>query len=283
MSSTESLAPRSTKSMVDVIIPPQEEHLHQARVLIGEANVRINDLTTALSRDPSIVLELLKLANSMQYSGGRPPALTLKAVIERLGASVIIGTLDSLKTVEQLDQARGAKYLDAAKERCFLCSQVAKVLSEACAKNLVEECEVAALFLHIGEILAVVNFQAHYVKLAQEMPRVKLLYRLEKDFKFEPQKMGLLYLRKAGVPEALLFGIDPEAQSKTPGRTVMKPICAAASEMVLQFQADKWDKLAPGSQIPPKSPLRLLGLSDAQYAGVFEKATAVLVPPLAQK
>lgn len=267
---------KSLKSLLEVPIPPTEAILNEVRKVVAEPTIRINVLSALASQDVCIVLELIRMANSLQFAAGRPPATTMKASMERLGAGVTIEVLDKLREISQLDEQSGASQLLIAKKRCYRSSQVARALSEVVAKNLADDCEVAGLLYHIGEVLAVVNFKSEFVKLATELPRVKLLYRLEKDHKFDPQKMGIQYLRKLGIPEAILFGIDPEAQSKTPGRGQMKLICQAASEMVLAYESEKWDKLAPGNPIPPKSPIRLLGLNDNQYAALYEKVSGAL-------
>ena len=259
-----------------VRVPPSTSILPQARTMVADPTLRVDDLADLVHRDPVIVVELLRVANSVQFSAGRPPATNIKASIERLGGATAATTLDDLKNIPQLSSPQVAASLESARARCVRTGLVANVLADILAKSLVDECVISSLLNFYGEMLAAVHLGADYGKLATELPRVKLLFRLEKDFKFDSQKIGINYLRRFGVPEAIVFGFDPEAQSKTPGRGVMKTITQAAADMAVAFEVDKWEKLAPGNVIPPKSPIRMLGLSESQYQSAYERISEVL-------
>ena len=46
--------------------------------------------------------------------------------------------------------------------------------------------------------------------------------------------------------------------------------------MVDAFDGNKWEKLAPGRQLPPKSPLRSLQIHETQYLKMYERASEFL-------
>ena len=50
----------------------------------------------------------------------------------------------------------------------------------------------------------------------------------------------------------------------------------AAGEMVDAFDSNKWERLAPGKNLPPKSNIRMLQVSDSQYLKVYERASEYL-------
>jgi ribosomal protein L29 len=56
----------------------------------------------------------------------------------------------------------------------------------------------------------------------------------------------------------------------------MKPICQASNEMVEAFDSNKWEKLAPGKKLAPKSSIRLLQMSDTQYLKLYERVSEFL-------
>ena len=73
-----------------------------------------------------------------------------------------------------------------------------------------------------------------------------------------------------------MFAIDREALSRQPERAAMKPVVMAAEEFIDSFDANRWEKLAPGKPLPGQSALRLLQISDGQYAKVYERASEYL-------
>lgn len=125
-------------------------------------------------------------------------------------------------------------------------------------------------------MLAVAHFQDEYVKLAEEHARSGVNYRLNQTMQFDVDKMGLTYLRRMGIPEVLIFAIDRESKSRTPERAVMKPLCLSAAELVDAFDANRWEKLAPGKRLPPKSAIRMLQINDSQYLKIYERTSEYL-------
>jgi hypothetical protein len=122
-----------------------------------------------------------------------------------------------------------------------------------------------------------------YVKLAEEYSRSSVLFRLVQDCKFDVEKMGVNYLRRNGIPEAILFAIEREGRARTPDKTIMKPVCQAAAEVIDAFDSNRWEKIAPGRPLPPKSTLRMLQLTDPQYLKIYERASEYLFAMRAQE
>lgn len=255
-----------------LLLPPDVGVWHEARRIAADPQSRVEDLATCASQDPVIVLELLKTANAMFFAGGRQTITSAKAAIVRLGSEVVIETLTHIAERPALEHDEISHWLEVHRARCRRTSLVARMISESIAKNLSDDCQTAGLLLFVGEMLAVSHFGETYVALAEQLARSGIIYRLAQDHKYDVERIGLNYLRRQGIPEALLFAIDRESSSKSRDRAIMKPLCFAAGELVEAFDLNRWEKLAPGKTLAPKSSLRVLQLNDQQYLKLYERA-----------
>lgn len=258
-----------------LLFPPDLSVWSEARKLIADKNVRVDDVAACSGQDPSIVIELLKTSNAMYFSAGRQPITSTRTSIIRLGQDVVLDLLDKMKDRPQLSKEL-THWFAQHRSRCKRASIVARILAESAAKTLSDECQTVGLFLYVGEMLAVQHLGDRYLEHTDELSRSGLNYRLSQDLKFDVEKMGLSYLRRQGIPEALVFAIDRDGRSKSAERAIMKPLCLAAGELVEAFDANRWDKFAPGKTIPPKSALRTLPLNEVQYLKIYERASEYL-------
>lgn len=256
--------------------PPDMVVWSESRRMIADKNVRVDDLATCASQDPSIVIELLKSSNAMYFSAGRQPITSTRTAIVRLGSEVTLNLLDKMSERPQIENKDISHWLEIQRSRCKRTSLVSRILAESIAKTLSDECQAVGLMMFVGEMLAVLHLGHEFIELAKEMARSALNYRLSHDLKFDVEKMGLTYLRRNGIPEALLFAIDREGRSKSPEKAIMKPLCMSAGELVEAFDSNRWDKFAPGKQIPPKSALRTLPITEAQYLKLYERISEYL-------
>jgi HD-like signal output (HDOD) protein len=261
---------------LSILFPADIDVWFEARRLAAEPNMRVEELAICCSQDPVIVIELLRLSNAMFFTADRSAITTAKSAIVRLGSEVIIDTLERLKERTELPSENLQKHLEIQRSKCRRASIVARIISEAIAKSLSDDCQTAGLFMYLGDMLAVMHLQETYVALAQESSSATLAYQLSNKHNFDTENMRLNYLRRGGMPEALLFAIDREGSSRMKERAIMKPICFSAYEMIEAFDGNRWDKLAPGKTIPPKSAIRMLQMSDSQYLKVYERASEYL-------
>lgn len=256
--------------------PPDNLIWAEARKLVADTKVRVEDLATCCLQDPILIIELLKQANALYFSGGRPPITSTTTAIVRLGSQVVRELLESLLDRPQFDNEEVQHWVNLHRSRMKRTAIVARILSEALAKQLSDDCQAAGLLVGMGELLAVGFFQEKYVELAEELSRSGINYRLAQESKFDVERMGLLYLRRNGIPEALLFALDREAMNRAPERAIMKPLVNSAAEMVDAFDNNKWERLAPGKTLSSKSHLRLLQMTDSQYLKVYERSSEYL-------
>ena len=258
------------------VLLPADQHVWAEARRLAAGNVRVEDLAFCATQDPVIALELIHKSNAMFFAGSRSQITSPKAAITRLGSDVVIECLEKVKERVAFDDEDVSHWFEVHRGRGKRISIVATILAEALARNLVEDCQTAGLFYCIGEMLAVAHFRGTYVKLAEEHSRSGVNYRLATDLKFDTERVGLTYLRRQGVPETLLFTLDREAVSRSPDRAASRPIVQAAAELVEAFDSNRWEKLAPGKKLAPKSAIRLLKITDGQYLKVYERASEYL-------
>ena len=261
---------------LSVILPSDAAIASEAKRLISDQNLNIEDLSICVSQDPVIVIELLKTSNLMFISGSRPPITSAKAAIVRLGQTQTKELIEEVIARPQCADPLVQRWVDTHRSRCKRASIIARMLAEVIIKKFSDECQVAGLLAYVGEMIAAAHFQDAYVKLAEEQTRAAVNYRLSQDLKFDCEKITLNYLRRFGIPEIILFALDREALNRQPERAAMKPVIMAADELIEAFDANRWDKVAPGKQLSSKSALRLLQISDSQYAKLYERASEYL-------
>lgn len=259
-----------------IMLPPDMAVWTEARRMTTDKNVRLEDLAICVAQDPAIVLELIRVANAMYFSAGRPPITTTQTAIMRLGSDVVLENLKKIRQRPLLAEPEVSKWFELHRGRCRRTSIISKIIAEAVAKQLSDDCQTVGLFTFVGDMLAVAFLKERYVKLANTCSRATINYKLGQNFKLDTEALNATYLRRHGVPEVILFALDRNGRAKTPERSLMKPICMGAAEMVEAFDANRWEKLAPGKTIPPKSAIRMIPMSEAQYLKIYEKASEYL-------
>lgn len=267
---------KGSAGVFGTLFPPDARVWGEARKLVADKSIRVEDLAVCASQDPVIVIELLRTSNAMFFAGGRSPITSVKTAIVRLGSDVVLDTLEKMRERPPFDNERVQHWFETHRSRCRRTAIVARLLGEAVARNLADDCQTAGLFVFLGEMLAVAHFGTLYANLADKSSRTAVNFRLLQDHKFDVEKMGLNYLRRAGIPEVLLFAIDRDARSRSPERAVLRPLCTSAGELVDAFDNNRWERFAPGKVIPSKSAIRMLQMNDSQYLKVYERASEYL-------
>ncbi len=261
---------------LSILFPADIDVWNEARRLVADKNLRVEDLATCTSQDPVVVMDLLKVSNAMYFSGGKSAITSAKTAIVRLGSDVVIETLEKMKERILIEDPDMSYWFEVHRSRCKRTAIVARLLAEALARTLADDCQASGLLMFVGEMLAVAHFRETYVKLAEELSRSGVIYRLAQEHKFDVEKMGLAYLRRFGIPEAVLAAIDREARSRSQERAIMKPLCMSAAEMVDAFDSNRWEKIAPGKTLAPKSSLRMMQIPEGQYLKIYERASEYL-------
>lgn len=248
----------------------------RAKDLAADKSTRVDELAVCVSQDPVLVLELLKTSNAIFFSPGSNPITSAKTAIVRLGSDAVIELLASFDNRLPFEDEESAKWFEFYRGKAKKISIVCRVLAQALAPGLKEDCQTSGLFVSIGEMLAVAFLKEKFVDLANNKTASTLPYHLTQYLSFDPEKMGLSYLRFNGIPEQLIFPIDRDARPKQPSLTIMRPLVMSARELVDAFDNDRWEKVAPGQKLSSKSNIRLLQMDDSQYLKVYERVAEYL-------
>lgn len=248
----------------------------KAKALAADKSARVDELAVCVSQDPVLVLELLKTSNAIFFSPGSNPITSAKTAIVRLGSDSVIELLEGFSTRLPFKDEDSGKWFEFYRGKAKRTSIVCRVLAQTLAPNLKEDCQTSGLFVSVGEMLAVAFLKEKFVDLANNKSASTLPYHLSQHLNFDPEKLGLGYLRSSGIPEQLIFPIDRDARPKQAALTIMRPLVMSARELVDAFDNDRWEKVAPGQKLSSKSNIRLLQMNDNQYLKVYERVAEYL-------
>jgi HD-like signal output (HDOD) protein len=248
----------------------------RAKTLARDKTARVDELAVCVSQDPVLILELLKISNALFFSPGSNPITSAKTAIVRLGSDAVIELFEKFNDREEFEDEDCNKWFEFYRAKAKRTSIVCRVLAQSLAPNLKEDCQTSGLFVAIGEMLAVAFLKEKFVDLANNKNPSTLPYHLTQRLSFDPEKIGLNYLRFNGIPENLIFPIDRDARPKQASMTIMRPLVMSARELVDAFDNDRWEKVAPGQKLSSKSNIRLLQMNDAQYMKIYERVAEYL-------
>lgn len=272
----EDIIEKKVKGPNGVEFRPSNLIWQRAKALAKDKTARVDELAVCVSQDPVLVLELLKISNALFFSPGSNPITSAKTAIVRLGSDAVIELFDKFSEREEFEDEDCSKWFEFYRAKAKRTSIVCRVLAQSLAPNLKEDCQTSGLFVSIGEMLAVSFLKEKFVDLANNKNSTTLPYHLTQHLSFDPEKIGLNYLRHNGIPENLIFPIDRDARPKQASMTIMRPLVMSARELVDAFDNDRWEKVAPGQKLSSKSNIRLLQMNDSQYMKIYERVAEYL-------
>lgn len=270
---------KSLRSTLALRIPACPLTLRRVRALAGDRHVRIETVARYTARDPVLTLELLRAANSMFFSQGRPPATTPRTAILRLGSSHLLETIDRIQEHSPIADQEIADCLEKLRLRCKRTSALAKHIATTLRNDRIQEAQVLGLFIEFGELLACLHLGKEYLKLTREKSPAIAHYRMLAEHSFDVRLVLLTNLRQSGIPENLISPLNREATLKTPEWLSLRYIVESSAELLGAFETNKWDKYALDKELPPTSSLRLLQLTKRQYTEIFQFADEYLRLP----
>ncbi|MCC6220672.1 MAG: HDOD domain-containing protein [Deltaproteobacteria bacterium] len=266
----------SVGQALKIKLPANPQVLDEIRALAAEPAFRVEVLASCVKRDPVIMLELIRVANSMYFNQGRPPMTTAETAIVQLGSKQLIEIADSIATHKQFSDEETANAFESLRIKAQKIAAVARLLGQATKSDLAGELQTVGLMSVIGNMLACAHLGSTYAKLAKKLKRAPLAYRLASAHGFDTNFMQLSYLRRNGFPEVLLFALDREVSSKTAHRTGMRNILHAAIELVDAFEDQQSYRFQPGTSLPSQSSLRLLQLNQGGYQNIWDNCYSLL-------
>jgi len=256
-------------------LPAEQEVLREARLLVGNGDVRINEFANLIATDPVLTLELLKVANATFFAGDRPPATTVRAAVVRLGSGTIVDVLEQVKNRPSLEPSSVAVQFELLRALSSQVSTACKIIAGVASRDLAESAQTAGLMFYVGHMVACAYLGEDYVHIANSKHHASLTYKLQQDYNFDVRGVHLNYLRLRGVPQELFYALDRDLQCKTTAQANLRFVVHGAAELVEAVHSGKWEKYAPAHPLPAKSALRLLKISDHQYEQIYESIEAL--------
>ena len=254
----------------EIELLPNRSVIEKALGLMKDPNVSITELAAAVSHDPVVTLELIRAANVMFFAQDRPAIFSAHNALVRLGSESINSTLQRMAERPPFADPAVAIEFERLRVLSNWISDVAGFVASACHNDLLEESESAALFSNFGHMIACAKFGATYVKLSKSLSRPSLNWRLLNEYNFDTKSHQISFLRLCGLPNSIFYAFDREMQVKNPNQAALRFIVESALELVEAFDSERWGRYSPKGELPSKSSLRMLKLTDRQYEQIYE-------------
>lgn len=255
---------------------PHPSILREVRLLAGDGDMRVPKLASLVIQDPVLTIELLKVANATYFSGDRPAIASVANAIVRLGSGAIVETLDQLAARVPPSAPGVAVQFELLRALSREVSAVSNIVATVASRDLSELAETAGLLSYVGHLVACAYFGERYTDACANRQITSLAYKLQQDFEFDVRTAQITYLRMRGIPNSILIALDRDIQCKSPSQAALRFTVQGAMELVEAAHSGKWEKYDPSHPLPGKSNLRLLKLTDHQYATIYEATSEAL-------
>ncbi len=256
--------------LMNLKLQPDEEILDAALSLASDKNIRISKLSEMVLKDPVITLEILAHANSL--SNEKASIAAVQTGVIRIGSTQLLSMLKELKTRinKNSDPDVAVEYasLRRLSERASI---VSEILSSHIQRDIIEITQTCALLSYLGPMILCQYLDREYLELAHLRKRNALAYRLQSKYGINYNEMFLRYLKDRNLPKDIFYAFDKELKCITSAQSSLRFIIESAIELVEALEDGKWMRYGPGATLPPKSNIRLLKISDTQYATIFEE------------
>jgi hypothetical protein len=260
------------KQLLSINLQPNEEVLNEAIRLASDKNVRISKLSETVLKDPVITLEILALANSSSMTDERTSIAAVQTGVIRIGSKKLLKTLTSLKKRirKDIDPDVAVEYssLRRLSERASI---VSEILSSHIQRDVIEISQTCALLSYIGPMILCTYLDREYLELAHLRKRNALAYRIQSRYGVHYNDMLIRYLKDRHLPSIIFYAFDRELKCKTTSQSSLRLIVESAIELVEAYEDGKWMRYGPGGNLPPKSNIRLLKISDTQFANIYDE------------
>ncbi len=266
------LKPINKKVWINTKFPPDPVVWRTARRIVQLRELRMTDLLTCIIQDPVLVLDIMHEANSMVY-GANTELTSVFSALTRLGSVTVRQLLDDIIDNPSYEDDNVRECFELYRSKARRNAIAALLLAEATNCSNRELCQTVAVLMTVGNLLAIANFGRGYTDLIKHGNQAKANYAIINQAKFDPEKAGLEYLLRQNIPNQIVSILDRDEKIDSPEYLLIRHISYAALELVDYYDADKWDKLAPGEAKPSKSYLRLLKITPDNYEKVYRRLT----------
>jgi HD-like signal output (HDOD) protein len=264
--------------ILNLSLPVRLTTLHELNRITQSNNYKIEDFTNHISQDPVISLEFIKLANLLEYATSRNSICNLKSAVIRVGSDASKDLLTKLSLRKVFDSPIKNKWLSQYWQRSSSANTICKIFFDITGANFAQECQVACLLYHIGDVVGLSYLGVAYCNLSNSLSRAKFLHEVTKQYKFNPDEVGIEYLLKHGIPSELVSVLDRYGRSKEiPQKYAeLRTVIHATYEIIDAFEQNKIKNYLTKDSLPNSSSLRLLKLQDKQLVKIIERAIGLL-------
>lgn len=231
-----------THRLSDREMPALAAVVQELNALTNDRDSIANQLAQVILRDPNLVTQVLKVANSVHYSRGNPPITTISRAVVTIGYEPIKEICISITLIENLMGKNPDRHLLEIMANSFHAAVQSKNFSSNLNEVGREEVFITALLLHVGELAFFSAGGPH----AEEVSRLMEEEGLDRDaagkrvlgFSFNDLSRSLA--RNWNFGEILA-----EAMSDNRGKKVSRPVQAVRfGEKISRLAQSGWD--APG-------------------------------------
>lgn len=141
-----------THQLSDRELPALAAVVQELNELTKDRDSIATQLAQVILRDPNLVTQVLKIANSVHYSRGNPPITTISRAVVTIGYEPIREICISIALVESLLGEKPERELLEIMAGSFHAAVQAKNLAAQVGDQGGEEVFVASLLVHVGEL-----------------------------------------------------------------------------------------------------------------------------------
>ena len=236
----------------------------QIRKVLEKPDASVDEMTRAISGDPAVAAQLLKVANSVYY--GTEPCRTLRAAVVRLGADALQNVV-LMAVVSRVFAVGRRKQVQPLLLDLWAHSTLVGALSELLAERFdavePELAMLAGLVHDIGQVPVLLQLRNHpkaFDNPALRKPLVESLHA----------RVGASVLSGWRLPAEISTVAGAHADIGAPrGGPVQLLDVVMAADIVAKLPGDREDVTAAAWRLPP---LRRLGVSPGEMESLLGRA-----------
>ncbi len=256
---------------LSTVLPANRAVCAGIRHLLGDQKVQVRELVDLISQDLVIMIELLSKANCVANTS-RGNIKAARVGVLTLGIDKVTRIVDSLLERPSLPEGDLADRVEQVRLNAQRTGVVTSILANVIVPGQGDEALTVGLLTGTGELVAALYLRERYSVIIEQFERkTQIRYRLAQDCGFDLDHVGTEYLRAQGIPMSMVELLDREKPVSNPKQSALRFCTLSAQEMVESFDEGKWENLAPGKKIPPKSAIRMLQLEEAQYEKLYAR------------
>ncbi len=236
-------------------LPPMPHVVGHALKLIADPDSSLEELTTVLAQDQSLLAMIIKVSNSALYSTGQEIS-SLQSAITKLGVNIVRSLVltASTQSVFPKDDVKYGRFGKALWGHSKECGLAARRLAQTINYPDPEEAFVGGLLHDIGRLAILMGYPEEYAEIdSLNCSGKKGLIKAEQDLlDFDHTIIGQMLAQKWRMPSALLACVEQHhrPQEATDNFRTLANITAMADYLSIQVgkapgfkELDEWQNI----------------------------------------